>query len=40
LKAQGIEVSKENPIILDAPVLDTSTINIAAASMENSLEKA
>ncbi len=41
LKAQGFEVSKENPIILDAPVLDTSTINIAAAaSMENSLEKA
>ena len=41
LKAQGIEVSKENPIILDAPVLDTSTINMAAAaSMENSLEKA
>lgn len=41
LKAQGIEVSKENPIVLDAPVLDTSTINIAAAaSMANSLDKA
>ncbi|CCK18948.1 Oligopeptide ABC transporter, periplasmic oligopeptide-binding protein OppA (TC 3.A.1.5.1) [Lactococcus raffinolactis 4877] len=41
LKAQGVEVSKENPIVLDAPVLDTSTINIAAAaSMANSLDKA
>ena len=41
LKAQGVEISKENPIVLDSPVLDTSTINIAgAASLENSLEKA
>lgn len=41
LKAQGVEVSKENPIVLDAPVLDTNTINIAAAaSMANSLDKA
>ena len=41
MKAQGVEVSKENPIVLDAPVLDTSTINIAAAaSMANSLDKA
>lgn len=41
LKAEGVDVSKENPIVLDSPVLDTSTINIAAAaSMENSFEKA
>ena len=41
MKAQGVEISKENPIVLDSPVLDTSTINIAsAASLENSLEKA
>lgn len=41
LAAQGVEISKENPIVLDAPVLDTSTVNIAAyASLANSLDKA
>lgn len=41
LKAEGVEISKENPIVLDSPVLDTNTINIAAsASLENSFEKA
>ncbi|GAX47903.1 ABC transporter substrate-binding protein [Pseudolactococcus reticulitermitis] len=41
LKAEGVEISKENPIVLDFPVQDTSTINIAsAASLENSFQKA
>jgi oligopeptide transport system substrate-binding protein len=41
LAAQGVEISKENPIILDTPVLETSTLNIASyASLDNALDKA
>ncbi|GFH40689.1 peptide ABC transporter substrate-binding protein [Pseudolactococcus insecticola] len=41
LKAEGVEVSKEQPITLDDPVLETSTITIAAeTSKANSIQEA
>jgi oligopeptide transport system substrate-binding protein len=39
LKSEGVEISKENPIIIDAPVRETSQLGIAAyTSLKNSIE--
>ncbi|OFI47578.1 hypothetical protein BG262_09650 [Floricoccus penangensis] len=39
LKAEGVEISESNPVILDVPVLETSEINKKVyASIKNSIE--